>query len=46
LVVCGFCGSTWVWTIREGTTFECRDCDQTSLTAGALLEKTRKPLKM
>jgi ISXO2 transposase-like protein len=33
--------------IRDGTTFECRDCDhQTSLTSGTLLEKTRKPLKM
>jgi hypothetical protein len=36
-----------VWTIREGTTFECADCGhQTSLTAGTLLEKTHKPLKM
>jgi transposase-like protein len=44
---CARCGSTYVWTIRDGTTFECRDCDhQTSLTAGTLLEKTRKPLKM
>jgi hypothetical protein len=31
---CARCGSTDVWPIREGTTFECRDCDhQTSLTA-------------
>ena len=44
---CARCGSTYVWPIRDGTTFECRDCDhQTSLTAGTLLEKTRKPLKM
>jgi transposase-like protein len=44
---CARCGSTRVWTIRDGTTFECADCDhQTSLTAGTLLEKTRKPLKM
>ena len=44
---CARCGSTRVWTIREGTTFECAECDhQTSLTAGTLLEKTRKPLKM
>ena len=44
---CARCGSTYVWTIRDGTTFECRDCDhQTSLTAGTVLEKTRKPLKM
>ena len=36
-----------MWTIREGTTFECADCGhQTSLTSGTLLEKTRKPLKM
>src|SRR5512134_2636442 len=44
---CARCGSTYVWTIRDGTTFECRDCDhQTSLTAGTLLEKTHKPLKV
>jgi transposase-like protein len=44
---CARCGSTYVWPLRDGTTFECRDCDhQTSLTAGTLLEKTRKPLKM
>jgi transposase-like protein len=44
---CARCGSTYVWPIRNGTTFECRDCDhQTSLTAGTVLEKTRKPLKM
>jgi hypothetical protein len=36
-----------VWTIREGTTFECADCGhQTSLASVTLLEKTRKPLKM
>jgi transposase-like protein len=44
---CARCGSTYVWPVRDGTTFECRDCDhQTSLTSGTLLEKTRKPLKM
>ena len=44
---CARCNSTRVWTIREGTTFECADCGhQTSLTSGTLLEKTRKPLKM
>ena len=44
---CARCNSTRVWTIREGTTFECANCDhQTSLTSGTLLEKTRKPLKM
>jgi transposase-like protein len=44
---CARCGSTYVWPIRGGTTFECRECDhQTSLTAGTLLEKTHKPLKM
>ena len=36
-----------MWTIREGTTFECADCGhQTSLTSGTLLEKTHKPLKV
>jgi transposase-like protein len=44
---CARCGSTYVWPVRGGTTFECRDCDpQTSLTSGTLLEKTHKPLKM
>ena len=44
---CACCNSTRVWTIREGTTFECAECGhQTSLTAGTVLEKTRKPLKM
>jgi transposase-like protein len=44
---CARCGSTCVWPIRGGTTFECRECDhQTSLTSGTLLEKTHKPLKM
>ena len=44
---CARCTSTRVWTIREGTTFECADCGhQTSLTSGTLLEKTHKPLKM
>ena len=44
---CAKCESTRVWTIREGTTFECADCGhQTSLTSGTVLEKTRKPLKM
>jgi transposase-like protein len=43
---CARCNSTRVWTIREGTTFECADCGhQTSLTSGTLLEKTRKPFK-
>jgi len=44
---CARCESRRVWTIREGTTFECADCGhQTSLTSGTVLEKTRKPLKM
>jgi transposase-like protein len=44
---CARCQSARVWTIREGTTFECADCGhQTSLTSGTLLEKTHKPLKM
>src|SRR5438128_965680 len=43
---CARCNSTRVWTIREGTTFECADCGhQTSLTSGTLLEKTRKPFR-
>ena len=43
---CARCDSTRVWTIRDGTTFECADCGhQTSLTSGTLLEKTRKPFK-
>ena len=43
---CARCGSTRVYPERGGTLFECGDCDhQTSLTAGTLLEKTRKPLK-
>ena len=45
--VCAKCNGERVWTIREGTTFECAGCGhQTSLTAGTLLEKTHKPLKM
>jgi transposase-like protein len=44
---CAKCASTRVWTIRDGSTFECADCGhQTSLTSGTLLEKTRKPLKV
>ena len=44
---CARCESKRVWSIREGTTFECADCGhQTSLTSGTVLEKTRKPLKM
>ena len=44
---CACCDSTRVWTIRDGTTFECADCGhQTSLTSGTVLEKTRKPLKV
>lgn len=44
---CARCHSKRVWTIRDGTAFECAECGhQTSLTAGTLLEKTRKPLKV
>jgi transposase-like protein len=44
---CARCTSTRVWTIRDGTTFECADCGhQTSLTSGTLREKTHKPFKM
>ncbi len=43
---CARCKSERVWTIRQGTTFECAQCHhQTSLTSGTLLEKTRKPLR-
>ena len=44
---CARCASRRLWTLREGTRFECAECGhQTSLTAGTVLEKTRKPLKM
>jgi Zn ribbon nucleic-acid-binding protein len=44
---CASCKSTRVWPERNGTLFECADCGhQTSLTAGTLLEGTRKPLKV
>ena len=43
---CARCESKRVWTIRQGSTFECADCGhQTSLTSGTVLEKTRKPFK-
>ena len=39
---CARCGSTRVWSERDGFLFECADCGhQTSLTSGTLLEKTR-----
>ena len=44
---CARCQSPRHWAIRGGKTFECADCGhQTSLTSGAVLEKTRRPLKM
>jgi transposase-like protein/Zn ribbon nucleic-acid-binding protein len=44
---CARCDSKRVWTVRQGTTFDCADCGhQTSLTSGTLLEKTHKPLKV
>lgn len=44
---CSGCQSNRVWTTRAGTTFECAECGhQTSLTAGTLLHKTHKPLKL
>ena len=44
---CQRCRSAHVWPLRDGTLFECADCrHQTSLTAGTLLENTRKPLKV
>ena len=44
---CARCGSKRLWTLGDGAKFECVGCrHQTSLTAGTVLEKTRKPLKM
>ena len=44
---CARCGSKRLWTLGEGNKFECAACGhQTSLTAGTVLDKTRKPLKM
>jgi transposase-like protein len=44
---CARCHSKRVWTIRDGTWFECADCGhQTSITSGTLLHRTRKPLKV
>ena len=44
---CAACQSERLWTTRDGTTFECAECShQTSLTAGTLLHKTHKPLKL
>jgi transposase-like protein len=44
---CARCGATRLWTLGDGSKFECAACGhQTSLTAGTVLEKTRKPLKL
>ena len=44
---CSRCQSTRLWAMRNDTTFECAECHhQSSLTAGTVLEKTRKPLKL
>jgi transposase-like protein len=44
---CARCGSRRLWTLSQGSRFECAECGhQTSLTAGTVLEKTRKPLRM
>ena len=44
---CARCRSERLWTLGDGAKFECAACGhQTSLTAGTVLEKTRKPLKM
>jgi transposase-like protein len=44
---CARCSSKRLWTLADGVRFECAACGhQTSLTAGTVLEKTRKPLKM
>jgi transposase-like protein len=41
---CGRCGSTNAWYARRGL-YRCSSCDrQTSVTAGTLLQGTRKPL--
>ncbi len=43
---CGKCGHEQVWELSNGR-FECRQCGhQTSVTAGTVLHKTRKPLRM
>ena len=43
---CARCGSKRLWTLGGGAKFECGACGhQTSLTAGTVLDKTRKPLK-
>ena len=45
--VCACCLGTHLWPLRDGTLFECAQCEhQTSLTAGTLLDRTRKPLRM
>jgi len=44
---CTRCSSKRLWRLGDGARFECADCGhQTSLTAGTVLEKTRKPLTM
>ena len=44
---CARCQGTHLWPLRDGTLFECADCrHQSSLTAGTLLQKTTKPLRM
>ena len=43
---CGKCDHDRVWELTNGR-FECRHCGhQTSATAGTVLHKTRKPLRM
>ncbi len=43
---CGKCDCDEVWELSNGR-FECRQCGhQTSVTAGTILHKTRKPLRM
>jgi transposase-like protein len=43
---CGKCGHDDTWELSNGR-FECRRCGhQTSVTAGTVLHKTRKPLRM
>jgi Transposase zinc-ribbon domain len=41
---CARCSSIYVWPIRNGTTFECRECDhQTSLTRARCWRRRASP---
>ncbi len=46
---CARCGNANVWSLRDGTLFECTDQScrhQTSITSGTLFHGTRKPLRV